>query len=59
MSPKDEFISIIHSVLEDLSEICQSQINDGIIAKTPTEQIMIALSDYAVSAIQALPKIDH
>ena len=59
MSPQTQFLKIIDEVMEDLSGIIQDHINDGIVAKTPTEQIMIALAAYSVSAIQARPKTDR
>ena len=59
MKPQTQFLKIIDEVLEDVSGIIQDHISDGIVCKTPTEQIMIALAAYSVSAIQARPKTEH
>jgi len=51
LTPKEQFMTLIRKVLIDIEESCEAHIEAGIVAKTPTEQITIAVGVIAASAI--------
>jgi len=51
-------MSLVIETLEDAKRVCENLINRGIVAKTPTEQINIALGIIASDALHAMKLMD-
>jgi len=49
---------LVCETLEDAKLVCENLINKGIVAKTPTEQINIALGIIASDALHAMKLMD-
>ncbi len=55
MNPNHELLmSLVIETLEDAKRVCEDLMQRGIIARTPTEQINIALGIIASDALHAL-----